>query len=133
MNESREKTGRLTPSQMGKVATSMVLLYHVFFGLGFSTVPWVYSAEVNSLGWRTRGAAAATSVNWFFGFVVVQITKVGLDHLKWRFFLSKRSSCSQKGDHIVSPHVLYSNHMLSFSSVRRFLLCHLANHLPLLP
>ncbi|PSR78565.1 putative sugar transporter [Coniella lustricola] len=74
-------------STMGKVATAMVLLYHVFFGLGFSTVPWVYSAEVNSLGWRTRGAAAATSVNWFFGFVVVQITKIGLDHLKWRFFL----------------------------------------------
>lgn len=67
----------------------MVILYHVFFGLGFSTVPWVYSAEVNSLGWRTRGAAAATSVNWLGGFVVVQITKVGLDHLKWRFFLSK--------------------------------------------
>lgn len=73
---------------MGKVATSMILLYHVFFGLGFSTVPWVYSAEVNSLSFRTRGAAAATSVNWLGGFVVVQITKVGLDHLKWRFFLS---------------------------------------------
>lgn len=79
-------------SQMGRVATSMVLLYHVFFGLGFSTVPWVYSAEVNSLGWRTRGAAAATSVNWIGGFVVVQITKVGLDHLQWRFFLSKFTS-----------------------------------------
>lgn len=74
---------------MGRVATAMVLLYHVFFGLGFSTVPWVYSAEVNSLGWRTRGAAAATSVNWIGGFVVVQITKIGLDHLQWRFFLSK--------------------------------------------
>lgn len=94
---------------MGKVATSMIMLYHVFFGFGFSTVPWVYSAEVvriatvvddfskhrltisnqNSLGWRTRGAAAATSVNWLGGFVVVQITKVGLDYLKWRFFLSK--------------------------------------------
>lgn len=73
---------------MGRVATAMILLYHVFFGLGFSTVPWVYSAEVNSLGWRTRGAAAATSVNWLGGFVVVQITKVGLDHLGWRFFLS---------------------------------------------
>lgn len=24
----------------------MIILYHVFFGLGFGTVPWVYSAEV---------------------------------------------------------------------------------------
>lgn len=79
---------------MGRVATAMILLYHVFFGLGFSTVPWVYSAEVNSLGWRTRGAAAATSVNWIGGFVVVQITKVGLDNLGWRFFLSMFISCS---------------------------------------
>lgn len=45
--------------------------------------------QVNSLGWRTRGAAAATFVNWIGGFVVVQITKVGLDNLKWKFFLSE--------------------------------------------
>lgn len=29
------------------------------------------------------------SVNWLGGFVVVQFTKVGLDNLQWRFFLSK--------------------------------------------
>lgn len=51
---------KLTNTQMGKVATAMFILYHVFFGLGYSSVPWVYSAEVSSLGWRTRGAAAAT-------------------------------------------------------------------------
>ncbi|KAL1881323.1 hypothetical protein Daus18300_001176 [Diaporthe australafricana] len=50
----------------------MFILYHVFFGLGYSTVPWVYSAE---------------SINWLGGFAVVQFTKVGLDNLKWRFFL----------------------------------------------
>lgn len=69
----------------------MLILYHVFFGLGYASVPWVYSAEVSSLGWRTRGAAAATSVNWLGGFVVVQFTKVGLENLQWRFFLSKFS------------------------------------------
>lgn len=72
---------------MGKVATSMFILYHVFFGLGYASVPWVYSAEVSSLGWRTRGAAAATSINWLGGFAVVQFTKVGLESLQWRFFL----------------------------------------------
>ncbi|KUI53476.1 Sugar transporter STL1 [Cytospora mali] len=72
---------------MGKVATSMFIIYHVFFGLGYASVPWVYSAEVSSLGWRTRGAAAATSINWLGGFAVVQFTKVGLENLQWRFFL----------------------------------------------
>jgi hypothetical protein len=47
------------------------------------------AAEVNSLGWRTRGAAAATATNWIMAFVVVQITKVGLDNLGWAFYLSE--------------------------------------------
>ncbi|KAI1773046.1 putative sugar transporter [Hypoxylon cercidicola] len=72
---------------MGNVATAMFIVYHVFFGTSFASVPWVYSAEVNSLGWRTRGAAAATATNWLFGFVVTQFTKVGVDNLSWAFYL----------------------------------------------
>lgn len=51
----------------------------------------VYAAEVNSIGWRTRGAGAATATNWVTGFAVVQFTKVGIDNLQWAFFLSKFS------------------------------------------
>jgi len=49
----------------------------------------VYGSEINSLGWRTRGAAAATATNWMGSFIVTQFTKVGVDHLHWRFYLSK--------------------------------------------
>ncbi|KAL7625846.1 hypothetical protein AAE478_005069 [Parahypoxylon ruwenzoriense] len=45
------------------------------------------NAEVNSLGWRTRGAAAATATNWLGGFAVTQFTKVGIDNLHWAFYL----------------------------------------------
>ncbi len=55
--------------------------------LQFAKVPWVYNSEVNSLGWRTRGAAAATATNWMGGFIVTQFTKVGVDNLKWGFYL----------------------------------------------
>ncbi|KAI1404978.1 putative sugar transporter [Hypoxylon fuscum] len=72
---------------MGNVTTAMFIVYHVFFGTSFASVPWVYSAEVNSLGWRTRGAAAATATNWLFGFVVTQFTKIGVDRLSWAFYL----------------------------------------------
>ncbi|KAF3008319.1 hypothetical protein E8E14_006974 [Neopestalotiopsis sp. 37M] len=79
---------------MGNVAVAMFVLYHVFFAPTWGGVPWVYAytipfkaAEVNSLGWRTRGAAAATATNWIMAFVVVQITKVGLDNLGWAFYL----------------------------------------------
>ncbi|KAI1848647.1 hypothetical protein JX265_011501 [Neoarthrinium moseri] len=84
------KAGQDNPSKMatmGKVAVSMFILYHVFFGCTWGGVPWVYSAEVNSLGWRTRGAAAATATNWLMAFVVVQFTKVGIDNLGWAFYL----------------------------------------------
>ncbi|KAI1646757.1 putative sugar transporter [Daldinia loculata] len=72
---------------MGNVTTAMFIVFHVFFGLTWACVPWVYSAEVNSLGWRSRGAGAATATNWLGGFVVTQFTKVGIDNLNWAFYL----------------------------------------------
>ncbi|KAI8963098.1 putative sugar transporter [Daldinia sp. FL1419] len=84
------RSGELDASKtklMGNVATAMFILYHVFFGTSWACVPWVYAAEVSSLGWRTRGAGAATATNWLGGFVMTQITKVGLDNLGWALFL----------------------------------------------
>lgn len=73
----------------GAVTTSMFFLYYFFYGTSFAKVPWVYNSEVNSLGWRTRGAAAATATNWMGSFIVTQFTKVGVNNLGWRFYLSK--------------------------------------------
>lgn len=73
----------------GKVTVAMFFLYYFFYGTSFAKVPWVYNSEINSLGWRTRGAAAATATNWISGFVIVQFTKAGVDNLGWRFYLRK--------------------------------------------
>lgn len=67
----------------------MFFLYYFFYGTSFAKVPWVYNSEINSLGWRTRGAAAATATNWMGGFIVTQFTKVGVNNLGWGFYLSK--------------------------------------------
>jgi len=72
---------------MGNATTAMFFLYYFFYGTSFAKVPGVYNSEVNSLGWRTRGAAAATATNWMGGFIVTQFTKVGVDNLKWAFYL----------------------------------------------
>ncbi|CAH0028431.1 unnamed protein product [Clonostachys rhizophaga] len=72
---------------LGRVTTAMFFLYYFFYGTSFAKVPWVYNSEINSLGWRTRGAAAATATNWMGGFIVTQFTKVGVDNLKWKFYL----------------------------------------------
>lgn len=67
----------------------MFFMYYFFYGTSFAKVPWVYNSEINSLGWRTRGAAAATATNWMGGFIVTQFTKVGVNNLHWKFYLSK--------------------------------------------
>ncbi|KAL2863770.1 sugar porter family MFS transporter [Aspergillus lucknowensis] len=84
------KTAGTDPSRerlLGRVTTAMFFLYYFFYGTSFAKVPWVYNSEVNSLAWRTRGAAAATATNWMGGFIVTQFTKVGVDNLGWRFYL----------------------------------------------
>ncbi|RAO71606.1 uncharacterized protein BHQ10_007618 [Talaromyces amestolkiae] len=72
---------------LGRVTTAMFFLYYFFYGTSFAKVPWVYNSEINSLAWRTRGAAAATATNWMGGFIVTQFTKVGVNNLHWRFYL----------------------------------------------
>ncbi|KAI1116332.1 putative sugar transporter [Nemania sp. NC0429] len=71
----------------GSVAVAFFIIYHAVFAPTWGGIPWVYAAEVNSLGWRARGAGAATATNWLLGFAVVQFTKVGIDNLQWSFFL----------------------------------------------
>jgi hypothetical protein len=72
---------------MGALTTSMFFLYYFFYGTSYAKVPWVYSSEINSLGWRTKGAAAATATNWICSFCVTQFTKVAVTNLGWRFYL----------------------------------------------
>lgn len=75
--------------QLGRVTTAMFFMYYFFYGTSFAKVPWVYNSEVSSLGWRTRSASAATATNWMGGFIVTQFTKVGVNNLHWKFYLSK--------------------------------------------
>ncbi|KAI0869123.1 putative sugar transporter [Hypoxylon argillaceum] len=84
------RTAQQDPARMksfGSATVAFFIIYHAVFAPTWGGVPWVYAAEVNSLGWRTRGAGAATATNWGTGFAVVQFTKVGIDNLQWGFFL----------------------------------------------
>ncbi|KKY27063.1 putative glycerol proton symporter of the plasma subject to glucose-induced inactivation [Phaeomoniella chlamydospora] len=73
--------------QFGAATTAMFFLYYFSYGTSFAKVPWVYNSEINSFGWRARGAAAATGTNWISSFCVAQFTKPGVLHLHWRFYL----------------------------------------------
>ncbi|KAI0161089.1 putative sugar transporter [Hypoxylon sp. FL1284] len=79
--------------RLGEVTTAFFFLYYFFYGTSFAKVPWVFNSEVNSIGWRTRGAAVATATNWMGGFIVTQFTKTGVDNLGWGFFLLFAGFC----------------------------------------
>ncbi|CAK7244577.1 MAG: hypothetical protein STHCBS139747_006121 [Sporothrix thermara] len=72
---------------LGNVTTSMFFLYYFTYGTSFAKVPWVFNSEINSLSWRTRGAAAATATNWICSFAVTQFTATGVKNLGWAFYL----------------------------------------------
>lgn len=71
----------------GIVATVFISLYFVAFGIGWTSVPWLYPAEINSLSMRTKGAALATAMDWLFNYLVVQTTPIGIHYLKWGLYL----------------------------------------------
>lgn len=71
----------------GMVATVFIWMYFTSFSTGWISVPWLYPAEVNSLRFRTKGAALATACDWLFNYVVVQTTPPGIHHLKWGLYL----------------------------------------------
>ncbi|KAI0888979.1 general substrate transporter [Annulohypoxylon maeteangense] len=90
------REAKLHPEQktaFGKVTVAMFFLYYFCYGTSFAKVPWVYNSEINSFGWRTRGAAAATATNWMSGFIIVQFTKTGVDNLRWGFYLLFAGFC----------------------------------------
>lgn len=71
----------------GIAATVFIWLYFTAFSSGWISVPWLYPAEINSLKFRTKGAALATAMDWLFNYVVVQTTPVGIHHMKWGLYL----------------------------------------------
>ncbi|KXT14309.1 hypothetical protein AC579_8430 [Pseudocercospora musae] len=75
------------PQQWGAVAITFLFFYYAAFGCTWGMVPWIYQAEVNSLAMRVKGAAAATSMNWLFGFVCTQFTSVGIRNLGYKFYV----------------------------------------------
>ncbi|CAL8578176.1 hypothetical protein XPA_003975 [Xanthoria parietina] len=73
-----------------KVASASIaffFLYYIFFGIGWQGVPWLYPTEINSLAYRTKGAALGTATNWAFNFMVVEITPIGIQSLQWKFYI----------------------------------------------
>lgn len=71
----------------GIVAIVCLFLFDVFFGIGLLAIPWLLPPEYAPLAIRTQGAALATSSNWIFTFLVVQITPVSISSIGWKTYV----------------------------------------------
>ncbi|CAI7669291.1 unnamed protein product [Penicillium pancosmium] len=68
-------------------SVAFFFLYYGAFGIGMLGIPWLYPTEINSLPMRTKGAAVATAMDWITNFVIVEITPIGIQSLRWKFWL----------------------------------------------
>ena len=82
-----EKPGYPYTEQVASASVAFFFAYYVFFASGFQGIPWLYPVEINSLSMRTKGAAIATATNWAMNFMVVEITPIGIQTLKYRFYI----------------------------------------------
>lgn len=73
--------------RFGAASVTMIFLYYVFFGLGWQGTAWLYNTEINSLHMRMTGASASVAAQWAINYMVVQITPIGIQNLRWRFYL----------------------------------------------
>jgi hypothetical protein len=70
-----------------KGAAVGLFTYIAFFAATWLPLPWLYPAEVNPIKTRGKANAVSTCTNWLFNFLVVMITPIMIDHIKWGTYL----------------------------------------------
>jgi hypothetical protein len=70
-----------------KGAAVGLFTYIAFFAATWLPLPWLYPAEINPVKTRGKANAVSTCTNWLFNFLVVMITPIMIDHIKWGTYL----------------------------------------------
>jgi sugar porter (SP) family MFS transporter len=64
-----------------------LFVFNTFFAIGWLGMTWLYPAEIVPLKIRAPANALATSSNWIFNFMVVMITPVAFENIKWQTYI----------------------------------------------
>nr|SIP56007.1 putative Sugar Porter [Yarrowia alimentaria] len=79
--------GGLDKSGAGVAAAVFLFVFNTFFAIGWLGMTWLYPAEITSLEIRAPANGLSTSGNWIFNFMVVMITPVAFDTIKWKTYI----------------------------------------------
>ncbi|THW40777.1 hexose carrier protein [Aureobasidium pullulans] len=69
------------------MSVSFIFGYHLFYGVSFLCIPFLYPSEINSSRMRSIGNSIAMVTNWLFVYVVVLITPSAIANIAWRFYI----------------------------------------------
>ncbi|CAH0051316.1 unnamed protein product [Clonostachys solani] len=64
-----------------------LFVFNTFFAFGWLGMTWLYPAEIVPLRIRAPTNALSTSGNWIFNFMVVMITPVAFDSIKYKTYI----------------------------------------------
>ncbi|KKK12881.1 hypothetical protein P175DRAFT_0435517 [Aspergillus ochraceoroseus IBT 24754] len=75
-----------TPSA-AKGAAVGLFTYIASFGATWLPLPWLYPAEISPIKTRAKANAISTCTNWLFNFLIVMVTPIMIDKIKWGTYL----------------------------------------------
>lgn len=77
------------PDNNGALIAAVVFVYMFegTFSIGYSGLPYLYAAEVAPLEHRAATNAISTATVWTFSFLLAEVTPVGLNTIKNRYFI----------------------------------------------
>lgn len=71
-----------------------VMIYNASFGASWGPIPWLYPPEILPLSIRAKGASLSTASNWFFNYIVGELTPILQEWIKWRLYLVHAFFCA---------------------------------------
>ncbi|KAF8521508.1 general substrate transporter [Gautieria morchelliformis] len=63
-----------------------VVIFNAAFGYSWGPLPWLYPPEIMPLAHRAKGVSLSTATNWFFNWLVGQVTPTLQSTIKWRLY-----------------------------------------------
>ncbi|KAF9513762.1 hypothetical protein BS47DRAFT_1376618 [Hydnum rufescens UP504] len=77
-----------------KAVVFCVIVFNAAFGYSWGPVPWLYPPEIMPLHVRAKGVSLSTATNWFFNFIVGEITPSLQELIGWRLYTMHAFFCA---------------------------------------
>ncbi|KAH3679751.1 hypothetical protein WICPIJ_008545 [Wickerhamomyces pijperi] len=75
------------------IVVLLVIVFNAGFGFSFGPIPWLYPAEIAPLKIRSKVASLSTASNWFFNWLVGEMTPILQELITYRLYLIHSTSC----------------------------------------